>query len=811
MTPANSVATLVLVDAAVEHSQSFARGVVAGPEVLTLDLHQDGIEQITTILAERPHLQSVQIVSHGSPGCLYLGSTALSGNNLHVYAQQIRQWASALTEGAQIVLYGCQVAAGEVGRHFVAAIAQMTQATVVASETITGNSARGGNWELEFTTATSPVCNPPTQVFQPAFLSAYSGTFAYVSENLTTQTPLMLANLLKSQGITIVSATTLTTNTVAAGKFAFVDEPSPVGIQSGVILSSGNIVTAEGPNQDTGAGTALGTPGSAELSALIGATTNDAAFLEIKFIPETSAIGLTFVFASEEYTEFSFSQFNDVFAFFLNGKNIANLPGQNEDIPVSIRNVNQSTNTAFFVNNDQRPGPFNTEFDGFTVVLKIQADVQAGVENTLQFAIADTSDSILDSAVFLEEGSLFAIDPNAAILVQPTSGLITTESGGSASFSVSLATQPFADVSFNISSSDTTEGVINVTTLTFTPANWNTPQTVTITGVPDSLPDGDIFYTILTGTATSLDRNYNGKKPANVSVLNRDIDGGPSLAPSPIPVPPLINIPGVPVPGIPVPPLILYPPNVTIPGVVVPPSVSPSTGGLGGGVSQLINGTEQADLIRGGDGNDTINGLGGNDTLLGNRGSDILNGGEGDDLIRGGKDNDVISGGNGNDFLFGDRGNDLVNGDNGDDLIYGGKDNDTLFGGAGNDTLFGDLDSDSLNGGDGNDTLIGAGLRGTPPSAGERDTLTGGGGSDLFVLGDSTQLYYRDGLNGFALITDFSNLDDRIQLKAGIDYQMTSAPGGLPSGAAIFAGPDLIAIVANVTPSSALEARFNLV
>lgn len=802
MMPAHSVATLVLVDASVAHYQSFAGGVIPGTEVLILDPHQDGIAQISKILANYPQVQDVQIVSHGCPGCLYLGSTRLADDNLSHYANQIRQWAMALREGARLVFYGCQVAAEEVGRRFVSAIAQLTQTTVVASETITGNSEQGGNWELEFTTAALPLSDPPTQVFQPAFLATYAGTFAYVSENLTTQTPLMLANLLKSQGITIVSATTATTATAAAGRFTFVDEPSPVGIQSGVILSTGDIADAEGPNQEPDTSTAFGTPGDAELSALIdNAVTNDAAILEIVFIPDDSRIGLTFVFASEEYTEFSFSEFNDVFAFFLNGQNIANLPGQAEVVPVSIRNVNQSTNTAFFINNDQRPGPFNIEFHGFTTVLKIQADVEAGVPNTIRFAIADTSDDIYDSAVFLEEGSLFAVDPNAAILVQPTSGLVTTEAGGTASFSAVLTTQPLADVVFNLSSSDTTEGVINVNTLTFTPTNWNVPQTVTITGVPDGIPDGDVFYSILTGTATSTDLNYDGKKPANVSVVNRDIDGGPSLMPSPVPISPLIPNPLVPVAGIPVPPLILFPPNVTIPGVVVPPS----------GASELINGTEQADLLIGGDGNDTINGFGGNDTILGNRGNDILNGGEGDDLIRGGKDNDVLNGGNGNDFLYGDRGNDLVNGENGDDLIYGGKDNDTLFGGAGNDTLFGDLDSDSLNGGDGNDTLIGAGLRGTSPGAGERDTLTGGAGADLFVLGDATQLYYRDGLNGFALITDFSNLDDRIQLKAGIDYQITGAPAGLPTGAAIFAGTDLIAIVANVTPSPALEARFNLV
>ena len=73
----------------------------------------------------------------------------------------------------------------------------------------------------------------------------------------------------------------------------------------------------------------------------------------------------------------------------------------------------------------------------------------------------------------------------------PTSGLTTTEAGGTATFTVVLTAQPTADVTIALSSSDTTEGTVSPASLTFTGANWNTPQTVTVTGVDDLLADGD--------------------------------------------------------------------------------------------------------------------------------------------------------------------------------------------------------------------------------------------------------------------------------------------------------------------------------
>src|SRR5437867_3852386 len=112
----------------------------------------------------------------------------------------------------------------------------------------------------------------------------------------------------------------------------------------------------------------------------------------------------------------------------------------------------------------------------------------------------------------------------AGITVTPTSGLTTTEAGGTATFTVALTSQPTANVSIGLSSSNTAEGTVSPASLTFTAANWNVAQTVTVTGVDDFVDDGDIAYTVVTAAATSSDSNYSGLNASDVSVTNTDHD-----------------------------------------------------------------------------------------------------------------------------------------------------------------------------------------------------------------------------------------------------------------------------------------------
>jgi alpha-tubulin suppressor-like RCC1 family protein len=116
-------------------------------------------------------------------------------------------------------------------------------------------------------------------------------------------------------------------------------------------------------------------------------------------------------------------------------------------------------------------------------------------------------------------------DDVAGVAVTPISGLTTTETGGTANFTVRLTSQPLNDVTITLVSSNNAEGIVASggasLVLTFTSANWNLAQTVIITGVDDLLSDGNIAYQI-TSTATSTDSDYNGITIASVSVTNTD-------------------------------------------------------------------------------------------------------------------------------------------------------------------------------------------------------------------------------------------------------------------------------------------------
>src|SRR5258705_132543 len=112
----------------------------------------------------------------------------------------------------------------------------------------------------------------------------------------------------------------------------------------------------------------------------------------------------------------------------------------------------------------------------------------------------------------------------AGISVNPSAGLTTTETGGTATFTVVLNTQPTANVTIGLSSNDLTEGTVAPASLTFTTANWNVAQTATVTGVNDPMVDGNIAYSIVTAPAVSTDRNYNNLNAADVSVTNMDND-----------------------------------------------------------------------------------------------------------------------------------------------------------------------------------------------------------------------------------------------------------------------------------------------
>jgi hypothetical protein len=232
--------------------------------------------------------------------------------------------------------------------------------------------------------------------------------------------PAPLIQCLLGNGVQTRNAT-LTTATDAAGTFT--GGTSIVGFEEGLVLGTGVIQDAAGPNQGASEGTDNAQAGDADLDALVTPdNTYDATILDFEFFTAAAqAIEFQYVFSSEEYSEFVGAGFDDVVAFFLNGNaasnNIARVPtgcGGTAGIPVSVDNVNcgnvgdplePAVNCGCYIDNEivvppPPDSPVNLEMDGLTHVFTASGTSVAGW-NHLKIAIADSGDGILDSNVFI--------------------------------------------------------------------------------------------------------------------------------------------------------------------------------------------------------------------------------------------------------------------------------------------------------------------------------------------------------------------------------------------------------------------------
>lgn len=232
----------------------------------------------------------------------------------------------------------------------------------------------------------------------------------------------------------------------SAGVGAFRTAPGTiaVGIDSGLVISTGEVEDIVGPNQinnTTGIGAVNN--GDPDLSLIAENQIFDATGLEFDFLPTSNEVSFSYVFASEEYCEFVDDDFNDVFGFFISGPgingpfedqgiNLARIPNSEERL--SISSVNHKNNSQFFIpnllNTDlQRCGlPLNSvvlrdvEFDGLTVKLQASIEVIPCETYHIRIIVGDVGDNILDSGVFLEANSF-----DLGSLVEVTSEVINSE------------------------------------------------------------------------------------------------------------------------------------------------------------------------------------------------------------------------------------------------------------------------------------------------------------------------------------------------------------------------------------------------
>ena len=234
----------------------------------------------------------------------------------------------------------------------------------------------------------------------------------------------LVRNIFLNSGVTVTnvkfngSMDTIYCNNI--GIFDTGTAPTNLGIESGIIIATGNVNVAVGPNNNDGyhIPTNCDNYHDASLASIATSTTHDVAVLEFDFVPWDSVLKFNYVFGSEEYMEWVGHEYNDVFGFFVDGpnpaggnylsQNMALIPNTNDN--VSINNVNLNHNSEYFVNN---LGGTSIQFDGFTTVLEVRFNVVPLGNYHFKMAICDVNDSRLDSGVFLQSNSL---STNAAVL-----------------------------------------------------------------------------------------------------------------------------------------------------------------------------------------------------------------------------------------------------------------------------------------------------------------------------------------------------------------------------------------------------------
>ena len=405
--------TLVFVDPRVADYQQIVAGAAPGAKVVLLNTETGGLEQIAAYLQGHSNVDSVHILSHGAEATLQLGGDVLTNATIGAHQAALQTIGHALRSGGDILLYGCDVAAGTDGARFISTIAQLTGDDVAASTDKTGAADLGGNWVLE----------QATGKIETITLSA-PGWDDVLTLNVTTgSTAASLAANITNNGtsglVVVAGSESLTTPGAGATTFVgqFTTTGSNLGIANGVVLATGDVTKiAASPTSAnwTGAGSASNTGGNF-----------DVANLKFDFKAAVGKVVVTYVFGSEEYNEYVNSTFNDKFFIDITGVNpaggnytnthVSKVPGTTVDVAInSVNNgfSNGSTsvtagtspsNPAWFRDNlGTTPAVGDVVVDGLTKPISNVIRVTPGSTYTINFNIADVGDNAYNSVVFID-------------------------------------------------------------------------------------------------------------------------------------------------------------------------------------------------------------------------------------------------------------------------------------------------------------------------------------------------------------------------------------------------------------------------
>lgn len=730
---------LLLVDPSVAHYADLLADINPSFDIVILNPGQDGLTQVSKALAERRAIVSLHILSHGSAGQLYLGADSIDRSQLAAQSEVVMGWADAFAPGAELFLYGCEVAAGLEGASFVELLSELTGVAIAASSTLTGSAALGGDWNLDYQTR---PCSTPL-AFSAAAQMHYAGILIPIIPNL----------LYGTVSSTIYEIDTATGEAIEAG--TFLDPALGTAINAFAIAresTNGYVFFIENTTVNVRVGywdpfeptaqkttvlqTLATTPGSfvrmaqSQDATIYAMNAGETALYVVNTVTGTvNSIG---TIANAASNAIAFASSSGDMAFDPNDPNrliISSAIGgagplyiYEVDIsnPLDLQAVYIGTalvstggiGSLAFGQDGQLYTSALVDGENRLYRLGLTGNPASPIITTLQGATVSVPGNT--SLIFNDFGSLPTPTPSVDVEISAGGGLPpTVEEGDVITFRITVSnTDPLFDISGIGLRSPLPAELTNIT--------WSG---VVTSGV-GSFPVGGSG----SGNIINSRLNLNSGATATFTVQATVASGTP--AGTRIRVNAIASLPlGV---------------NDSDPsdniyrGVTRVVADTPGPGPVcGPGINRT--GTFQNDSIQGGVGRDTIRGGGGRDTLsgldcpdllLGGAGNDLLLGGDASDVLFGQTGQDLLRGGAGNDTLYGGAGQDTVEGSTGDDLIFGQGGPDFMLAGLGRDTLYGGFGADTALGGGGDDLLVGGdGADALSGNAGN-DEIRGGRGND---------------------------------------------------------------------------------
>jgi Ca2+-binding RTX toxin-like protein len=577
---------LVLVDPTVSNYERLVAHTKPGTRVVILDAETDGVTQITQALADdslnQSAIKTLHIVSHGSAGELRLGSAQLNSATLPHYTAQMQQWAEGLAPDAEILLYGCDVARQP---EFVEELRAVTGRAIAASSNLTGSTDLGGDWELDYRTDEMTA----SLAFEPEALAMYEGVLAatdLVTEDFADADvdPVWLFGVGEQGSANPFLTARPTTAPITGGLPGAPTGFTPDAAGQGALRLTNNsnnqssFVLYNGAAQPANEGISVlfdfysygGTGGDGISFFLIDGNANPTqagAFGgSLGYAQKTTPVraGLTGGVLGIGFDEYG------NFAAGTEGR----VGGQSDRVPDSVT-VRGSGSTYPFISTTGTLGGSGIDTPGAGVTrqqaqrrakiditpegrLTVKVDLNGDKDfldngevsvdnlnlaangvtlpNSFKFGFASstgvaTNFHELNNVVVRNlKSGISAFAPDGKDLGQT---LVTREGDAPLQLGFSLDRQPTANVTVTLAlaGEDPDEGTIQPTTLTFTPQNWDSRQTVTLAPQDDTELDGDRKY-VINYTSTSTDTSYNFSSTKLLDVTNRDNETAPPPSPA---------------------------------------------------------------------------------------------------------------------------------------------------------------------------------------------------------------------------------------------------------------------------------------